>query len=375
MSIIKCPECGGHVSTMAGTCPGCGIKIANNLRQCPNCGGYCLISQDKCPECGTKLEAVPEPQPQEETQEKAVEQMKKKPKSPLPQNGMTKAGILLKAIFSLLLLCLLCIGGYQYYQHEKQEKELADYKRLEGVTNPEFYQQFLIDHPDSEHYQEIEERMRVLQTEAEDWKQLLKGINRSSVSLFLQKHPNSLRQRACDDMLDSIDWNEALAIGTEEAVTDYLSRHPEGRFVSDAAEQKNALLLAKVTPEEKAMIRGTLEAFFSNAIAKQDIEAAKAAIPDTMINFCGKPNADAEAIVEYAKEKMAKDVIGLHYIFGQKLDVRKETLPNGNTGFAVEVNLQETISRSDTNQPSSSIYRVNALINQEQKIVRMNITK
>jgi hypothetical protein len=35
--------------------------------------------------------------------------------------------------------------------------------------------------------------MLILQAEAEDWKQLLKGINRSSISLFQQKHPNSLR--------------------------------------------------------------------------------------------------------------------------------------------------------------------------------------
>ena len=72
---------------------------------------------------------------------------------------------------------------------------------------------------------------------------------------------------------------------------------------------------------------------------------------------------------------MAKDVIGLHYAIGQKMEVHKETLPDSNTGFSVEVELQETISRSDANLPTSNHYRVNALINQEQKIVRMNIVK
>ena len=253
------------------------------------------------------------------------------------------------------------------------KKEKEDYERLEGVTNPEFYQQFLIDHPRSEYYAEIDRRMQALLQETEDWNKLVKSVNRSNVSSFLQKHPNSLRQRACEDMLDSIDWQDALAIGNEEAITDYLHRHPSGRFVDEAAERKNTLLLSKVTPEEKAMIRGTLESFFSKVIGGQDLEAAKAAIPDTMINFCGKQNADAEAIIEYAKEKMAKDVIGLHYAIGQKMDVRKETLPDSNTGFAVEVTLHETISRSDTEQPSSNHYRVNALINQEQKIVKMII--
>ena len=127
--------------------------------------------------------------------------------------------------------------------------------------------------------------MQALLVEADDWKILQKSVNRKNVTSFLQKHPNSLRQRACEDMLDSIDWQDALSIGNEEAITDYLHRHPSGRFVDDAAERKNALLLSKVTPEEKAMIRGTLESFFSKVIGGQDLEAAKAAIPDTMVNL------------------------------------------------------------------------------------------
>ena len=40
----------------------------------------------------------------------------------------------------------------------------------------------------------------------------------------------------------------------------------------------------------------------------------------------------------------------------------------------VRTALQETISRSDTSQPTSHLYHVTALLNQEQKFVRMNIT-
>ena len=78
-------------------------------------------------------------------------------------------------------------------------------------------------------------------------------------------------------------------------------------------------------------------------------------------------------ILDERKEKIANDVIGLHYAIGQKMDVRKETLPDSNTGFAVEVSLQEIISRSNTDLPSENHYRVNALINQEQKIVKLII--
>ena len=377
MSIIKCPECRSQISTMAGTCPNCGTKISGQLRTCPNCGGYYLVNQEVCPECMSHIPTPSSEESESQTPDNPSTEEEEEQKKALEKasSKMMIIGYLVKSVFSLFLICLIGICVFQFHKQEKMKKELAEYKRLASITNPEFYQQFLIDYPESEHYDEIQDRMLKLQAEAKDWLQLQKGINRASVARFLQNHPGTLRQRICEDILDSIDWQDAQAIGSEEAVTDYLSKHPSGLYVNEAAEKKNALLLAKVTPAERNMIRGTLEAFFSKAIAKQDIEAAKQAIPDTMTNFCGKQNASAETIVQYAKEKMAKDVIGLHYIIGEKMSIRKETLPDGNTGFAVEVSLQETISRSDTNQPSSNQYRISALINQEQKIVGMNITK
>lgn len=373
MSIIKCPECRNQVSTMAGTCPNCGTKISGQLRNCPNCGGYCLLTQDKCPECGTTLPDEPQATP-----DAPVE--KEKPETTMPEKKTKKKKKRLRkgVVWFLVttIIVLLCAVGYHYYsQHQRQQREQADYERLADVTNPDFYQQFLIDYPESEHSDEIRERMLVLQAEAKEWEQVLKNVTRSKVTAFMQSHPTSLRQRICEDMLDSIDWQAALAIGNEEAVTDYLAKHPSGRHVTEAAEKKNSLLLTKVTPEERAMLRGTLEAFFSKAIANQDTLAAREAIPDTTMHFCGNKKADAEAIIQYAQSKMAKDVIGLHYIIGEKMQVHKVTLPDSNSGFSVEVNVQEAISRSDTSQPTSNRYRVNALINQEQKIVRLNIVK
>jgi len=34
--LIRCPVCGGDVSTGAGTCPHCGHPVA---KRCPKCGG------------------------------------------------------------------------------------------------------------------------------------------------------------------------------------------------------------------------------------------------------------------------------------------------------------------------------------------------
>ena len=367
---------------MAGTCPHCNTKISGQLRTCPSCGGYYLLTQDKCPECGSPLGPLAAPST-EESQDPKVDSKEVPLKKRSPEGERTKRTRKKRRRISpwgclfgiVIILGLLGAGGYYYYMQWKQQKEQADYERLEGITNPDFYQQFLDAYPESQYRDEIQERMLVLQEEAKDWEQLLQGINRKSVSGFLKKYPNSLRLRLCEDMLDSIDWHDVQARNSEAAVTDYLTKHPSGRYVTEAAEKKNALLLAKATPEERAIIRGVLETFFAKAIANQDIEAARDAIPDTTMNFCGNPKADAEAIVQFARDKMAKDVIGLHYHIAQQMEIHKETLPDGNIGFSIEVNLQETISRSDMNQPASNLYRVTALLNQEQKIVRMNITK
>ena len=354
---------------MAGTCPNCGIKISGQLRTCPECGGYCLVTQENCPECGSPLEPVQAPTPS-----LALSPGKEGQKEPTRPTRRNRAGTWILVI-TIILLPILGGAGFYYYMQMLIQKEQHDYEQLAKLSNPEFYQEFLSNYPNSPYHQEVYDRMVVLEAEAREWEALQKGINRASVSRFLQKYPSSLRQRLCEDLLDSIDWHDAQALGTEEAITDYLKKHPSGRYVNEAADIKNTLLLTRVTPEERTMIRGTLEAFFSKAIANQDIEAAREAIPDTTMIFCDNQKADAAAIVQYAKEKMEKDVIGLHYIIGQQMNIRRERLTDGNTGFAVEVSLQETISRSDINQPASKLYHVVAKLNQEQKIVSMNIVK
>lgn len=382
MSIIKCPECRGKVSTMAGTCPHCGTNISGHLRTCPECGSYCLGSQEKCPECGCLLaqaQTVSQPAPPASAKERTEGNIPQKEKEAREgehsRRRKRRSAGRRTLVGVVILLILLCTGYYFHDKQRLQQQEQADYERLLTVTNPDFCREFLSSYPDSKHFDEINERMLMLQAEAEEWEQLQRHISRAAVLKFMQDHPESLRLRICEDMLDSIDWQKAEAANGEEALTEYLSQHPSGRHAAEAAERKNALLLAKVTPGERAMLRGTLEAFFSNAIARQDTAAAREAIPDSMFSFCGRRDADAEAVMQYASRKMEKDVIGLHYLIGQQMKVHKESLPDGNTGFEVEVSLQETISRSDTNQPTSNLYRVSALINQEQKIVRMNITQ
>ena len=273
---------------------------------------------------------------------------------------------------AVVVLILLGTGIYLFLQYRTDQRELADYKRLEGTTNPEYYQKFLNDYPDGKYYDEIRGRMLILQSEAVDWDALQRNITRTGVANFMQQHPNSLHLRTCEDMLDSLDWKAALAVGSEDAFNKYLADHPSGRYAGDAADKMNAVQLARVSPSEERRIRSKLESFFTNAIGKQDIDAARAAIIEPF-KFNTNQDATAETIIDYANRKMASDVISLDYEMGESIDIHKETLSDNDFGYAVKFTLHETINRSDTSQPTEKRYQVNAMLNYEYKIIRLII--
>lgn len=56
MSLIECSECSGQVSTLAETCPHCGVQIRG--RTCPECGNLIEKAGEPCPNCGFRASAL-----------------------------------------------------------------------------------------------------------------------------------------------------------------------------------------------------------------------------------------------------------------------------------------------------------------------------
>ena len=48
MALVKCPECGGQISTMAKQCIHCGCEI----KVCPECNGVYIAGVENCKGCG-----------------------------------------------------------------------------------------------------------------------------------------------------------------------------------------------------------------------------------------------------------------------------------------------------------------------------------
>lgn len=379
MSMIKCPECGERVSTMAGTCPHCGTNIAGNLKQCPNCNEYCLNSQETCPNCGTSFSIIegendslntnpdltPNPSPVSEGNDNGNDK-------PVTKKKNNNKALIFTIIFVVIIVTIIC-GVYYLDYKNNADREEREYALLENTSNPEYYNDFLAKYPESVHYQDVKERLNVLLDETDEWNKMMQNICRSEIEKFMNAHPYSRRLHECEDMIDSIDWNDAKKTNTEEAIVKYLNEHPNGRYAEEASEKKNEVGLMKITAQDKAIIRGALENFFTVAMSKQDVALISESISEKMENFCGTQDATPEQIIAFAKNKMAPDVMGLHYTIEGNLDVRKQTISDGTTGYAVTFTLQEIISRSDTNQPGTKTYQVTALLNAEHKIIRMSI--
>ena len=59
MALIRCPECGGEVSSSAGTCIHCGYRFI----VCPECGEILSPDAQACGKCGYPLVAKPAAEP------------------------------------------------------------------------------------------------------------------------------------------------------------------------------------------------------------------------------------------------------------------------------------------------------------------------
>lgn len=366
MSMISCPECGQRVSSMAGTCPHCGCRIADNVWICTECGTVCTMGQAECPKCN-----APSPEHAEPEKANLHTELHEKPRK---RGGRKMRGwkwILIPT--TLVLLALVAAGVYQVYLQNVKEEEDREFESLMTASNPEFYRQFLMAHPDSEHCREVEARMLKLIEEKDEWEQACSTGTREAFVAFGRKYPGSARRCLCEGKLDSLDWCEAKSKDSGEAIDRYLREHPDGRFAEEAAEIKNTMARTKVSPEERTAILGRLNDFLANAIAKQDAKQAAAAMDGKMLDFCGKPDATPEQVAAFAKGKMGKNVLGLHYDIRPDAKIGKVRLADETSCYETEFTLEETLSRSDAGKTERKTYKTRARLDTQYRILSMDM--
>jgi len=317
--------------------------------------------------CGKDLE-IPQASPSDENPQMAALSA-----APAPQPKKKGSGFA-SCLIVLAILAALIAGGYFWFSHQqKVQKEEREFSLLQNTTKPEYYQQFLDEYPNSDHYAEVQERMQKLEAEENEWKAALQANTKSKYEEFINGHPTSYHARECEMKLDSLDWIIAKQENTEEAVKKYMSDHPAGLYLDQATDLQTELAKTVVSPEDRPLVIAVFDSF-CNALSHRDPNLLSGIMLESMANFNGKENAKPADIIAFAQSKMASDVIGLHYLVGTPIDLQKEILEDGTINFLASFKLEETINRSDAGQQqTNNTYQVESKLNADKKIIQMTL--
>ncbi len=270
MAMIKCPKCRHHISSMARACPECGISIDSEwagaeaereLRKLEDIPFTVEVGSGECEpafpspsdagnEClpdGEEHEPVsdvPEELPEDEPKEQSA------PAEPVSASVSSGGRRGWRAVLLFCLLLGLLIGGlclYMYYE-ERQREERA-YELLQGCSDPQFYEDFITRYRRSRHLEDVRERYKEVSARQEEWKSLVEKGGREELRQFVAQHPGSPYVPVARARIDSLDWAEVQELHTLEAVTSYLTAHPDGYYIAQAEVLRQMLERARIEAE------------------------------------------------------------------------------------------------------------------------------
>lgn len=234
MAIIKCPECGHQVSSLAETCPSCGVSIAGNILKCPECGGVMLRAQDICPNCYHVMhsDATGDDVAQENNVEKTDAVQTAEIVADEAKSHVWLTILLVAFVLSLLLVFV----GYYFYRHTQQQNEDAAYVNAIRSTEPAVLQNFLDMYQDAsqERKDTIASHLALLKKIDTDWQNTLQHKTRASLVTYTKLHPGSIHNIEANLMIDTIDWEKANEERSLASYRKYIEEHSNGEFIDYA---------------------------------------------------------------------------------------------------------------------------------------------
>lgn len=207
MAMIECPKCHHHISSMARACPECGtpVKIEES------------VADEPVAEAPSPVETPTAEAPKTAPKEKKKEGM----------GGMM--------FLVLALLLSLLIGGLYLYDYILQrQRERHAYELLQDCSNPDRYEDYIARFPKSEHIDDVRQRLEEVSRQQEEWLHLIYNGSHRELQAFIAKHPTSPYLKVAQTRLDSLDWAQASTAHTLEAVSQYMTEHPDGYFIDQA---------------------------------------------------------------------------------------------------------------------------------------------
>ena len=277
------------------------------------------------------------------------------PASPRKSDGLRNT------IFALVLLGV-AAGGYYFWSQQNQESSEAEaYDILTDNESLADYEAFLEQYPDSPHAAEVRARYEELQKMYAAWRDIVIGGHQRDFEMFKRNYPTSMLAQQCDIKIDSLDWVDASAEGTAEAVQAYIDQHPEGRYVSDAIIVKDHLQDVTASATDKQMVADLIHEFY-DAFGANDASRVFQCITPTMTRFLSKTDATKADVANLIERTYTEHILSCKFVVNNDITIKKTTDNEGKASYTATFSVDQHISRDDEGKTFGS-YTAEAIIN------------
>lgn len=296
---------------------------------------------------------------------------------PTPQQPKKKSSALTGFLVFLAIVIVLAAGGAGAYwyltQTQADNSELMAYEMLEGCEDLAEYENFLELYPESPRARDVKERYEELKDMYDQWRDVSFSDCVRDYTLFAKNYPNSSLARICDVKIDSLDWLEAKEKGGQEAIEEYLKKHPSGRYAGEASEAHSKIMDATPTTEEKLLIEETLRGFY-RAFGDNDVESVYQLITPVMTRFLQKEGATKADVSDIIDRTYNEHILACKFVLNNDSRVKKVNTAEGEPIYKVSFSVDQHIERDNEGKTFGS-YTAEATVNAQFKISSLTMTE
>ena len=286
---------------------------------------------------------------------------------PIPPKKHTWVYIL---VVGIILAAIVGLGAVYYFYQSSQSEDKA-YVMLEGNENVQDYEDYLKNFPNGPHAEEVRQRLEELKTMYADWTRIQNSEYATDFERFKESHPTSTLVKQADMKIDSLDWVTAQKLNTPEAIEEYLDKHPEGRYISEAGIAQNELANTQVSDAERQGISESLNGFFQ-AFANNDEASLFTYITPTMTQFLSKRNATKADVGNIVKNTYSEDIENCSFVLNNDYQITKSVSSDGKVAYKVSFSVDQHIQRSGEGKTFGS-YTANATLTGELKLSALTL--
>lgn len=274
-----------------------------------------------------------------------------------------------KALYIIIaVLVVLLIGGGAWFvcaNNAASQEEMA-YQILENNDNPQDYQDFLEKYPNSEHADEVRQRLTKLEEMLAKWNTIALSDNINDFINFKNTYNDIQYGRLCDIKIDSLDFIIAQKQGTPEAYQHYLDSHPDGRYASEASIAQGTLRDQEVDEQDRQQISSIVTEFF-NGFASLDDNRICSNIASTMDKFLKHSNVNKSNVLSTIHTMFNEHIQSCQFNVNRDFQIKR----NG-TSYVATFTVDQHIER-DNEGKTFGQYKCTAVINDQMLITSLTM--